>query len=274
MPTRESFVLALVAVVFAVLTTGCEGNPGETLSLVGGFFVVVTILFIVLAVVLARMRAKLRAVVAALPGFKPSREKAGQDGATGILVDERSRKVCLTLTGPPPVARLVEYKDLLGAEILEDGESTIKTVRSSQVAGAVVGGLLLGPVGLLAGALTAGKKSTNKVHSVDLKILVNDAARPVHMVKFLKGDWDRTSFMYKHAIAEAREWHGLMMVLIQQADKDAPTSSPGPVPSPSSSPSSPSVADELAKLADLRDRGVLSPSEFEQQKALLLGRRG
>ena len=29
-------------------------------------------------------------------------------------------------------------------------------------------------------------------------------------------------------------------------------------------------ADELAKLADLRDRGVITPQEFEQQKAKIL----
>jgi hypothetical protein len=34
--------------------------------------------------------------------------------------------------------------------------------------------------------------------------------------------------------------------------------------------SSTSTADELAKLADLRDRGVITPQEFEQQKASLL----
>jgi hypothetical protein len=32
-----------------------------------------------------------------------------------------------------------------------------------------------------------------------------------------------------------------------------------------------SVADELGKLADLRDRGVLSEEEFGRQKAQLLG---
>jgi Short C-terminal domain/Phospholipase_D-nuclease N-terminal len=35
--------------------------------------------------------------------------------------------------------------------------------------------------------------------------------------------------------------------------------------------SAPSTADELAKLADLRDRGVISPEEFAQTKARLLG---
>jgi Short C-terminal domain/Phospholipase_D-nuclease N-terminal len=34
--------------------------------------------------------------------------------------------------------------------------------------------------------------------------------------------------------------------------------------------SSSSPADELTKLADLRDRGVITPEEFEQQKASLL----
>ena len=35
--------------------------------------------------------------------------------------------------------------------------------------------------------------------------------------------------------------------------------------------SGPDVADQLQKLADLRDRGVLTESEFQQQKAKLLG---
>ncbi len=34
--------------------------------------------------------------------------------------------------------------------------------------------------------------------------------------------------------------------------------------------SSSSSADQLAKLADLRDRGVITPQEFEQQKAKIL----
>ena len=36
-------------------------------------------------------------------------------------------------------------------------------------------------------------------------------------------------------------------------------------------PASASVADELGKLADLRDRGVLAPAEYEAAKAKVLG---
>jgi Domain of unknown function (DUF4429)/Short C-terminal domain len=45
-------------------------------------------------------------------------------------------------------------------------------------------------------------------------------------------------------------------------------------PSPASPlPTATGVADELTKLADLRDRGVLSNEEFQTQKARLTGRR-
>ena len=37
---------------------------------------------------------------------------------------------------------------------------------------------------------------------------------------------------------------------------------------------SPSPADELAKLADLRDRGVITPAEFDREKAKILARAG
>ena len=43
-----------------------------------------------------------------------------------------------------------------------------------------------------------------------------------------------------------------------------------PAPAAAASAGQPQVADELAKLADLRDRGVISDAEFQAQKAKLL----
>jgi hypothetical protein len=42
---------------------------------------------------------------------------------------------------------------------------------------------------------------------------------------------------------------------------------------PSATAAGPSIADEIAKLAQLRDRGVLTQQEFDEQKAALLRRR-
>jgi hypothetical protein len=43
-------------------------------------------------------------------------------------------------------------------------------------------------------------------------------------------------------------------------------------PPPAAASSGGSVADEIAKLAALRDKGLLTEAEFQAQKAKLLGR--
>jgi hypothetical protein len=55
-------------------------------------------------------------------------------------------------------------------------------------------------------------------------------------------------------------------VELQQADSRPASSAPEPLPAKPVV----RVADELGKLADLRDRGVLSEEEFEKQKMKLL----
>jgi hypothetical protein len=47
----------------------------------------------------------------------------------------------------------------------------------------------------------------------------------------------------------------------------------GPAPAPSQVPAATSIADEIIKLAALRDQGILTSDEFAQQKAALLAMR-
>ena len=63
----------------------------------------------------------------------------------------------------------------------------------------------------------------------------------------------------------------LGMVGGQCAQLALPTPQPAFVDAPRSAGTT-SIADELAKLAALRDRGVLTPAEFDAAKARLLGR--
>ena len=64
-----------------------------------------------------------------------------------------------------------------------------------------------------------------------------------------------------------RGWIASRMVRPTEPSTTADASEPAPpTPAPTSS-----VADELLKLAQLRDAGVLTPQEFEAQKSKLLG---
>src|SRR5262252_1881644 len=65
----------------------------------------------------------------------------------------------------------------------------------------------------------------------------------------------RGSSMQERAQQDARRQDQQFRQYVQQAAADSP----------------PSTADQLTKLADLRDRGVISPQEFESEKAKVLG---
>ena len=71
--------------------------------------------------------------------------------------------------------------------------------------------------------------------------------------------------VHSHASQQARYWHGLIEVLIKRADMEDKAKA---IEAPSSTHS---LADELKKLADLRQAGILSDDEFQTQKTRLLG---
>ena len=59
--------------------------------------------------------------------------------------------------------------------------------------------------------------------------------------------------MHEHAVQEAQQQDKEFRAYVQQAAGSG------------------NSADQLAKLADLRDRGVITPEEFEREKAKVLG---
>jgi hypothetical protein len=65
----------------------------------------------------------------------------------------------------------------------------------------------------------------------------------------------RGSSMHERAVQDAQRQDKEFRQYVQQAAADTPAS----------------TADQLSKLADLRDRGVISAEEFEREKAKVLG---
>ena len=65
----------------------------------------------------------------------------------------------------------------------------------------------------------------------------------------------RGGSMHERAVSQARQQDQEFRQYVQQAAASSPAS----------------TADQLTKLADLRDRGVISPEEFESEKAKVLG---
>ena len=69
-----------------------------------------------------------------------------------ICVDEIKKKVAF-IDGEK--YRIYNYRDILSSEVLIDGNEVVKTSRTSQIGGALVGGILAGGVGAIIGGLSA-----------------------------------------------------------------------------------------------------------------------
>jgi hypothetical protein len=205
--------------------------------------------------------------IGCIEGFSATQKVIGSDGNTGLAIDEQREKICLIEYKEQNITtRVLAYKDLLSSEIFEDGATVTKTVRSSQLGGALLGGLALGGVGAIIGGLSGKTQTSGKIKKVELRLTVNDTQNPLHDINLLNTETKKDSLFYKQAIQQARHWHGLLEVLIKRTDLDDKTEKTNDA----SKLSSGSVADELKKLVDLHDAGVLSIEEFQQQKAKLL----
>ena len=166
--------------------------------------------------------------------------------------------------------RNYDFRDILSVEIVEDGHTITKTSRSSQVAGAILGGIVAGGVGAVIGGLSGQTSSHNRVTRIDLKIIVNDTKSPIYTVNFLNLATTKGSWVYKPAMELANHWHALLSVLIKQADQEDKAVATSQQVATQHGSQSISVADELKKLVDLRDAGVLSQAEFDAAKNKLL----
>lgn len=226
---------------------------------------------IVQAINTSKRKQEMESKLKSLPDFNPTQQVMGCDGNSGLAVDETRRKICLiTNNGASVSQRVIYYKDIFSVELFEDGTSVTKTVRSSQIGGAVVGGLLLGGVGALVGGLSGKTETSGKIKRIDLRLIVNDTNAPLHDVAFMNVEGKKDGIIYTQAIQVARRWHGIVEVLIKRADSEDKSLQNSERQTQPALPNA-SVADEIKKLADLHHSGVLTSDEFQQQKTRLLG---
>ena len=205
-----------------------------------------------------------------LKNFSPTQKVMGEDGKSGLAIDEKLKKICLIKQKHGVIHIItISYKDLLSSEIYEDGVTITKTARTSQLGGALIGGIALGGVGAILGGLSGKKTSTDKVNRIDLRITVNKTDAPVHDVNFMNVEGKRGGLIYNNVIQQARHWHGLIKVLIRRADEEDKSKENN---CKIKEVGNKSVADELMKLAQLKGKGILSESEFEEQKTKLLSK--
>ena len=169
------------------------------------------------------------------------------------------------------------YTDIIEVSYEENGNQLYTKSAGRTVGGAIVGGVLMGGAGAVVGGLSGASKQNKEVKSIDVKILLRSTSRSSCVLHFkdidrvLKTKENADRKMYETFTKNANEAKDILSVIIDNA-KQIQVSTPvaQPLVQQVSSPS-PSVADELAKLAKLKADGILTDEEFQMQKAKLLG---
>jgi hypothetical protein len=163
-----------------------------------------------------------------LENFNPSHKFISSDNKTGIAVDTTSKRICLLINEkgifPADIRRIIRevipYKDILEVAIYEDGDTVTKTSRTSQVAGALIGNIMLGGAGMVIGALSGAKRTQAKTSNLELRLTINNTNLPFWSIVFLHQETNKKSSHYKYAVTEVNKWNSLIKVLIKQADEE------------------------------------------------------
>lgn len=181
----------------------------------------VTVVVIWGAIADAKRKKGLEAGLKGIDGFNAQHFLVSIDGHTGVAIDGASRQVCLMSSrAQGNEHRLIPFSAVISSSVEEDGGTISSTSRGGQIAGAAVGGVLLGGVGAVVGALTASRTQKRRINSVALKIVVDDLAKPVHSLTLQNTPGESGGMVHTAAIRQASEWQGRFDSVMRQGTRD------------------------------------------------------
>ncbi len=174
-----------------------------------------------------------------------------------VQLDDSSQTVqVITKAGINSAKEYIKYNQIVNFELLEDGE----TITKGGLGSAVVGGALFGVGGAVAGAILGTKKTKAVCKSLQLRISVRDYYKKVIVVNYIELATKYTSMTYKQMFEQAQKAVGELQVAVASTQRNATKQA-----------TNGSMADEIAKLNQLKEQGILTEEEFASARKKLLG---
>ena len=174
-----------------------------------------------------------------------------------IKFDDNAKKILFPKTLLTK-ARIYNYSELLGYEILEDGN----TITKGGIGSAVVGGALFGGIGAVVGGLTGGKKSKEVVRSLKVKIVLDNKVVPAEYIELLKTEFKKDGFVYRAAKQEAEDIIAILTSISAKNEKNQTNNS--------NVQNTNDPITEVKRYKELLDNGIITQEEFDKKKKELL----
>lgn len=173
-------------------------------------------------------------------------------GAPSLFMDDNHNKFAV-VHGKKSEPKIYNFSDIIDFEILENGNSKYKGHAGS----ALVGGLVFGAVGAIAGA-SRQKKEVSFCKSLSLSITVNDPDSPRIVIPLISSQVKTSSLLYSTATQAAKNLASELEYMQNKEQKKNDVTSG-------------SAADEIKKFKSLLDDGTITQEEFDTKKKQLLG---
>jgi len=255
-------------------------SGGLVIILVFGFAAI-----IVFAIVQSSNAAKkdeergslLKQSVQSIPNFIESVSVTGIKNMYKFAVDNQHKKI-LYVCGTSKM--IIPFDKIMGVSIDEDNKTILSKSSMRTIGGAIVGGAIAGSAGTVVGGLSGDSTLKKKVSKVKVIIKLRDlnnssiaincfnsTTMTVEHSSEIKTD-GKDGSLYKQGLQHAQKIVDLVSIIIDQTDKEQKSMST----KSQSNVSTSSTIEELEKLANLKEKGILTEEEFNQQKKLLLER--
>ena len=195
--------------------------------------------------------------------------KATRKYGTILQVDEKNKAFKIR-------GQLFEYSNLLDYELLEDGQAL--AIDKIGIGEAAVGGLLLGGVGALVGAVAGTKILAGVCNSMELHLTFRNAHINTIVIPFIAERTSKKSDEYKIAQKNAQSCITALKII---ADHNTFQKQPvnanvnvnvNTTITANNEPNNANLsgADEIIKYKTLLDSGIITKKEFEAKKKQIL----
>ena len=213
-----------------------------------------------------------------LPNQYSLKKVIGEKGRYAFVLDNIGRKIYYL---NPLLTKEIAFDEIISVEILEDNTLLSSKSTSHTVGGALIGGALAGGAGMVVGGLSGDSKKKKKVSKVSVKIKIRDYSTPTLLIECfnayeltagnyseIKSDDTLYGSFYKAELKNAQKISDYISIVIDEVDREEKRllGNAQQIALPTGF-----IADELSKLTELKEKGILSEEEFADQKKKLLG---
>lgn len=263
----KSYTSLLILFFFCFLGGGSTGaDSGEIWTWflsIGVFIVVAAVIIVVIQQSnIGKRKDNIRSIVASMQDFDPSITIDNSEGFFSFMIDETRKKILLVFSKNSETY-LINFDNVISVELMEDTNVMFSKSTMRTIGGGLAGGLLAGGAGMVLGGLSGKNKGVKTVSKICVKLLIRNYSVPSFYLYCYNGTPIKTDSVERNfAIKEAMSIIDHVSVIIDQVDQS--------MKQIETLPQSKSVAEELEKLAVLKEKGILTEEEFADQKKKLL----